>query len=182
MSRKRTHKRRQYVVDKDLQITTMIQLVSVMAVMGVLYLVALFVLPGSRSGEIPTSAEMRDFLVQATAAYFALAVAIIGILTILVTHRIAGPAMVIVRALRGMRRGEFDHRLQLRKRDYLKELAAEIDGLREDIQARQRTVDDLIACVQEGDFEGAKEVATRLGAKPAEQRQEQEEKQLAASS
>ncbi|MHC4959767.1 MAG: hypothetical protein ACYTGN_15500 [Planctomycetota bacterium] len=170
MSQKRTHKRRQYVVDKELQIATMIQLVSVMVVMGVLYMVALFVLPASKSGDIPTSAEMRDFLVQATAVYFALATAIIGILTILVTHRVAGPALVIMRAVQGMRRGEFDHRLKLRKSDYLKKLAAEVDGLRSDVKARNESVSALVACVQEGDLDGAREVATRLGAKqPAEE-------------
>ena len=75
-----------------------------------------------------------------------------------------------------MRAGEFDHRLSLRKKDYLKRLAGSIKALRDDVQERQTKVDDLLSCIDEGDLDGAKELASQLRIAPVPEEGVPEEK------
>ena len=62
-------RRTQYLVNRRLQIHITLQLMAVMAAMGVLYTVGLHILPGSSMDSLE-GPEMRSFLTSATAIYF----------------------------------------------------------------------------------------------------------------
>jgi nitrate/nitrite-specific signal transduction histidine kinase len=59
--------------------------------------------------------------------------------TIRITHSVAGPAMLIERALDAMREGKFDSRLTLRDNDALKSLAEAAQRLADHLQQQQGT-------------------------------------------
>jgi len=160
------HRRRRYLVDAGLQVAIALQLLGVLAGIGLLYTVGLFVLPDESALGALAPAELRRVLLKANAIYFALGGAIICVLAILLTHRPAGPALVLRRAVEAMRRGDFDERLSLRRRDYFKPLAAALAELRADLLARDeeraRALADLSRCLEEGDIEAARELVARL--------------------
>ncbi len=160
--------RTQYLVNRRLQIHVTLQLMAVTAGIGLLYTLALHVLPAPAAGVLQTP-EMSSFVINSTLIYFGIATVILGTLTIILTNRIAGPAFVIHRAVAAMRRGDYSERLTLRGRDHFKGLAAEIAALREEIVARDGRMQDLKACLETGDIEAATELLAQLGTAPITQ-------------
>lgn len=159
------NRRRKYVVNRDLQVMVTLHLTAVMVGMGALYVVALSLLPAPDMSELSPE-QLRSFMLKAGVLYFALATAIVGMLAIIVTHRIAGPAFVIERALLALRQGDYTARLSLRRRDHLKGLAALVAGLRNDLRVREGMVRDLMRSVTEGDLETARALVDQLGGTP----------------
>ncbi len=159
-----SHSRRTYLVDGRFQGRITLQLLSVLAGMGLLYVLAVLLIPGPGALEALDAAETRSLLLKANLIYFALAASILSVLSLLLTHRIAGPVRVMERAVRGMRSRDYSHRLSLRRHDYLKSLAAEIALLRAEIVAERAAVGDLARCLAENDVDGAREILDGLGA------------------
>lgn len=174
MSQNETFQRRTFVVDWRLQATITVQLLGVLVGVGLLYTLAVMVLPGSERIKEMDGEQVRETLLRANAVYFALGAAILGVIALLLTHRIAGPALVLKRAIDGMRAGEFEHRLGLRRRDYLKDVAASLQGLCDDLKQREKSLADVAACLQENDVAGAKEVVAKLRGPTAEPKPEPE--------
>ncbi|MHC4954684.1 MAG: hypothetical protein ACYTGZ_12430, partial [Planctomycetota bacterium] len=123
---KRINRRRTRIVDTKLQVSLAVTLTGVMAGVAALYALGLYVLPSTGAMERMNAEETRVFFLGTNLVYFALATMILFSVALILTHRVAGPAMVIERAIRGTMSGEFNHRLQLRKRDHLQPLAKTI--------------------------------------------------------
>ena len=151
------------MVDRKLQLAVAAQLLGVLAGVAALYAVGVLVLSGGGGSEGLTA---RDVL-RANVIYFALAAAILGVVALLITHRIAGPAFVVERALRGMTKGDHTARLELRKRDYLKPLAAAVEELRAELDRRARAFEELKAALGRGDLDAARSLAERVQPGPA---------------
>ena len=107
---KRTYKRRLTIVDKQLQFSLAVTLTSVMAGMAALYALAIYVLPSTGALERMNAVETRTFFLGTNMVYFALATMILFTLALILTHRVAGPAFVIERAIRGTISGDFEQR------------------------------------------------------------------------
>jgi hypothetical protein len=139
-----------------------------MAGVAALYAIALYVVPATGALESMNAEETRRFFLGTNLVYFALATMILFTVALLLTHRIAGPALVIERAIRGTMKGEYEHRLKLRKRDHLQPLAGAIlewrDNLASGYETQQGLLKDLGNCLEEGDTDGAKEVLSQLKA------------------
>ena len=105
-------------------------------------------------------------LLRASAVYFALATAGLGSVALFLSHRIAGPAFVIERALRSLRDGDPGERLSLRPGDSLQELARAARELREHLgerEDRRRGLLQQIAARLDGDdIAGARELLHQL--------------------
>jgi len=159
-------RRRKYMVDFRLQMAITVQLLGVLFGVGLLYVLGVYFLPGTERIEQLGSRGVREVFLRANAIYFGLGAAILGVLAVLLTHRVAGPAFVLKRAVDGMREGRLQHRLVLRKRDYLKPLARSVAALCEDLLSRRaerrRCLDHLARCLDEGDLEAAHELVARL--------------------
>lgn len=157
-------RRRQYVIDQPVQMGVAGQLLAGLGGVAMLCMVALFVFLSGMA--LPGMDPLKRFLILTNATYFVLAGGILVMMTILITHRFAGPAYVMRIAVRGMIRGDFAKRLNLRKKDYLKELAKEFAGLREHWFAheqQQRTLlDELEVAIRAGDRAEAKRLVSRL--------------------
>ena len=87
---------------------------------------------------------------------------IFSLMAIGLTHRFVGPAFNMRRAVKAMIKGDLSNKIHLRKRDYLKDLANEINTLRDVLEEQQQVVRDLERCLQENDLDAARELLTRL--------------------
>ncbi len=89
-------------------------------------------------------------------------IAILVVVSLLLTHRIAGPAFVLERALRAMLRRDYSARIHLRRRDYLKPLAASVEELRVELERRREILDAVRDALEEGSVEKARAAFDRL--------------------
>lgn len=159
-------RRKTYVVDREMQGSVARLLLLTLAGVAGLYVAGLFLVPGSDSLSRETPEETRSLLLKVNAIYFGFAGAALTLVALLLTHRVAGPALVLRRAVEGMKEGDFGRRLSLRKHDYLKGLAASVLHLSGQIQeqARRRGLlrADLLRCLEERDLAAAREVVAQL--------------------
>jgi hypothetical protein len=65
------------------------------------------------------------------------------------SHRVAGPALRFRRAFRHMRWRDYDSRLQLRKNDFLQDLAIELNALNDALKAKDVVLADAILRIDE---------------------------------
>jgi prepilin-type N-terminal cleavage/methylation domain-containing protein len=114
-----------------------------------------------------TGEETRELFRRANATYFAIAAVLIGAVAILISHRIAGPAQIIERALRGLLRGESDQRISLRPEDSLQSLAAAANELGNKVQEqeahRAKLIQEIDSRLETNDIDAARELLTQLG-------------------
>ena len=98
--------------------------------------------------------------------YFVLLISVLTVGALLLTHRWAGAAFVLRNALDAMRRGDYSSRLKLRRTDYLKDVAARLSSLRDDLvrdrEALQEGLDRVEAALARGDTDGATEMIRTL--------------------
>jgi methyl-accepting chemotaxis protein len=166
-TRPNARRRGTYIVDRELQFAFVFHFVAALALMGALYVAAVYLLPNAVVLEELGADEMRAYLLRSNLVYFVLATALLCGLSILLTHRVAGPARVIEHAVDGIRDGDFSRRLTLRKRDYLKGLAASVAQLSAHVRKREgerlallRSID---RCLEENDLPAARELLHQLG-------------------
>jgi methyl-accepting chemotaxis protein len=150
--------RRTYVIDRKLQLSVAAHLLGALAGVAALYVVGMLLLSGGGGSDGLSAGEV----LRANLIYFLLAAAILAVVVILITHRIAGPALVVERAVRGMKTGDHSLRLDLRKRDYLKPLAAAVAELREDLDRRAQAGGELKAALDRGDLDAARTLVERV--------------------
>lgn len=157
-------RRKQYVIDMPVQIGVTGHLLAGLGGVALLCAAALYVFLGSQS--VPGLDPLMQFLIAANATYFILAAGILTLMTLLLTHRFAGPAYVFRLAIRGMLEGDFSRRLKLRKKDYHKDLASDLAGLRQfwvDHEDHQRKLlEELEVAVRANDKGEAQRIVDRL--------------------
>jgi HAMP domain-containing protein len=158
-------RRRRYVVGK-LQWAITLRLLAVVVGVAVLYFVGLFVLPGETALAERSADQVRVTLLRANLVYFTLGCTILAVVTLLLTHRVAGAAFSLKRSLRAMQAGDYSTPIRLRRRDYLQALGAEIDQLRcnllEQQREQRRLLEELERCVREESLKDAEELLVRL--------------------
>jgi len=158
-------RRRRYVVGK-LQWAITLRVLAVLVGVALLYFLGLFVLPGENSLAEQNAEQVRVTLLRANLVYFTLGCAILAVVTLLLTHRVAGAAFSLKRSLRAMQAGDYSEPIRLRRRDYLKALAAEIDQLRcnllEEQRERRQMLEELERSLQEESLSDARELMVRL--------------------
>lgn len=130
-------RRRRYLVDGASQLRVACHIVAVMVLVGVLDAVVVYVISDPSVEGNRGLADSRLLLLAVHAASVLLGGAFLFWIVVKLTHRYAGPAFVMRRALVGMSNGDYGHRLSLRTSDYHSELAAALDDLRSEIAARE---------------------------------------------
>ena len=140
-------RRKTYVVDWKLQldyasvyIATIALLVLGFVVLNfIFYFFAQRMLALHRTGRIP-EAESFHYYMFANAIFVVLLAIGMSLYAIIQSHRVAGPALRLRRALRQMLGRDYDFHLQLRRADYLQDLAEQVNALNVALKAR-----DLVA-------------------------------------
>jgi HAMP domain-containing protein len=149
-----------------LQWAITLRVLAVLVGIAVLYFAGLFVLPGDQALSEQSADEVRVTLLRANLIYFTLGCAILAVVTLLLTHRVAGAAFSLKRSVRTMQAGDYSAPIRIRRRDYLQALAAEIDQLRcnllEEQRERRQMLEELERLLQEEALADARELAVRL--------------------
>jgi hypothetical protein len=135
-------KRRSIMVDKRWQSSVATRLiVSAMLVVALTQILMIVFL--ASGGEDPAEEATADRWYVAALLTSAMQLVLLVVTmwwsTIRITHSVAGPAMVIERALDAIREGRFDSRLKLRNGDALKSLAEAAQRLSDHLQQQQGT-------------------------------------------
>jgi signal transduction histidine kinase len=121
--------------------------------------------------------EIWSFLLQITAVFTFVSAVVFVLLSIAISHRFLGPALVIRRAVQAMIDGWYDRRVKLRRRDYLKPLAKKVEELADTLAEREteqkQVIADLHRCLNTGEIDAARALLERLEDKPAKSKRPQ---------
>jgi signal transduction histidine kinase len=146
--------RRQYLIDRKFQLTWALRIFAIMFVVSLavgwtIYyvvwdattnqlkaLVAQGVL--SQAQLLPISSTIKASIGFALIFRSAVILFALAVLTVFLTHRIAGPIFKIRKTLRLIGEGETSERIHLRKRDEYKDLADEMNSLIDQLQGTSR--------------------------------------------
>lgn len=158
-------RRRRYIVGQ-LQWAITLRILAVLVGIAVLYFIGVFLLPGENSLAAQDAEQVRVTLLRANLIYFTLGCVILAVVTLLLTHRVAGAAFSLKRSVRAMQTGDYGRPIRLRRHDYLKALAAELDQLRcnllEEQRERGQLLEELGRFVREESLADARELMERL--------------------
>jgi hypothetical protein len=152
--------RRSYLIDRPLQLSVVFWIVGIIAVVGVVGIGAILILPDAEQLEGVSGENLRILLLGMNAAHFILAAGAAAVAAILISHRVAGPSLVLGRAVEALREGRFDPRLTLREKDYLHSLADQLQDLNDHLKAKRDAQRELLqqieSCVDRQDLAGIK--------------------------
>lgn len=132
-------KRRLYLIDRGLQygfLTNWVLSVLVIILLCVFYLLMFQVFVPTESR--PSTEESLGLIMKLTGVLILMFVVIMGINSIIHSHRIAGPAYNIRRTVDSLVRGEAGVRVKLRDRDYLQDLAESVNALADRLAGREK--------------------------------------------
>jgi hypothetical protein len=163
---KKRYRRWRYIIDWRQQMGFTVEIVAVLCGVCVIYSVGVHYLLGNETLFQVSIERFREVVLRVNAVYLAVSSGIFSLMAIGLTHRFVGPAFNMRRVLKAMIKGDYSRKVHLRKRDYLKDLAAEVNTLRESLLEQQEVVRDLERCLQEKDIEAARELVTRLKKEP----------------
>ncbi len=144
-----TTKRRQILVDRKVQRHYLIVWVVISAsftlAMATLSFVCIYFL--SRSQINPAFLQSISLIIKSNTVLTVLVTLFMGLYTVLMSHRIAGPSYRIRETVRlVLQEGNLDSRVQLRQRDYLKEVAEDVNLLLSRMQTKDQ---DLTEAMEE---------------------------------
>ncbi len=161
---------RQYLLERGTQLPFALLILGVLVGLGTLYAGAVWFLADTHLMRDRSAGEVRTVLLLVHTGYGVIGGGILFISTLLLTHRFVGPSFVMRQAVAKMRRGDFTGRLNLRRRDYHKELAEELRQLRDELAERHDrrtlTLESLEACLAKGDVAGARILVAELREQP----------------
>ncbi len=163
------HGRWKYVIDARMQFSVLYMVLGVLALTSFAFIGAAVTLPESDALVGLTPTEVSTLTIQIAAVYFLFSFASLTWITLVLTHRVAGPAFVLERAVREMDRGNFESRTRLRKKDYLKSLSEALtehaSTLREERAMRLESLDRILESVRAGDVAVAESLLKSLAAR-----------------
>lgn len=112
------NRRSTLVVDAAMQYSVIFVVVSILLVTAFFCVAAVYVLPDNEAVGL-TGKDAVRLAIRVNLIYCGFCLASLSWIALVMTHRVAGPAMVIERAIRGFKDGVLKPRLTLRRHDYL---------------------------------------------------------------
>ncbi|MBI3098463.1 MAG: hypothetical protein HYY93_09520 [Planctomycetes bacterium] len=101
----------------------------------------------AQDGSITTSEARQHWIIMGV-SLLALT-GLLGVQTLVLTHRVAGPARKIAEALRRLIRGEYSEFVTLRRSDYLQDLGSALNSLTRTLHDRDHAIGDAVRLVEE---------------------------------
>lgn len=151
-------RRTRLIIDKPAQLAMALTVTGMTAAGIVVLMASMYVLPMEEYFDHFSGQDMRRALLIILGTFFGLTVIGITLSCVVLSHRFVGPAYVVRMALDAMKDGNYDTRLTLRNNDYLQDLAESARGLRDELVARDETMNEVRARLAEGDVEAACEL------------------------
>lgn len=166
----RTYKRRQYMVDLPLQLSYVGVYLStlVLLVVGFIALNYVFAQVYQRALKIQKHGLLLDaspeVVLFALVNFVFVMLLLIGaaVYAIVHSHRVAGPAYRLKNALRQLQLRDYDQHVQLRSKDFLKDLAEHVNVLNQALKAKDLVIAEAVLRLDEAAREAPPAVAERL--------------------
>jgi hypothetical protein len=133
--------RRQYVVDAKTQFRVAGLLIAGLAVLAAIQAAALLTCFVPPADSLYEGQQVRALLLQVGLLQFVVTAILALALGVLLSHRFVGAALVLRRAIAGMRRGDHSCRLTLRGTDFLHDVASDLAALREEMEPLRQTAE-----------------------------------------
>ncbi len=157
-----TNLRRQYFIDKSFQARFILKFCSVVIISSIVITGAVFFLT---QGSTTVAIENTKVMVKRTADFIlplllltvivasVVTAAVTAVLTLLASHKIAGPLFRIVREVGGVAEGDLRRNFSIRSKDQLQELAKRLEAMCASLRSHQAELkvkcQSLAACVKE---------------------------------
>jgi hypothetical protein len=145
------YKRRKLLVDWNLQLSYIGVYLSTLTllVVGFLALNMIFASLYKRALQIQIQRPFDNetnflFLAVLNVVFILLLVIGMAVYAIIQSHRVAGPALRFRRALHALHRRDYDWYLRLRSKDYLQDIAEQVNGLNNALKAKDAIVADAV--------------------------------------
>lgn len=141
--------RRQYLIDRRLQVKYIILTIVLLLTYTILFSAIIFVphiLNLSSNTSLDEQARAAQTLLNLHESVWpalGVVITILGVISIFVTHKIAGPAYNIKKTLANVAAGNLDSSVKLRKKDELKDLAEDINEIINELRM-------CVALIEEG--------------------------------
>jgi hypothetical protein len=169
-----SNRRKKHLLDAKWQLAIAFGAAALVLAVGLLYLISSSVLTPSDPLSSLSGRETARLALAVNAIYFFSLAGLFFFVALRITHKVTGPALVLARAVEGLREGDFEPRLALRHGDYLKSLAASIQRLSSELQrqraAREQACLELERAIDRGDRHAAHQLLKELqGTGPASQ-------------
>ncbi len=103
-----------------------------------------------------------SFMLKMNGLFVILLTVFMGLYTILLSHRVAGPAYRVSQCLKKMIVGSYDFTVTLRKKDYLKDVAADMNLLLVDLRKRQAKVREALEAARKARATASPDLAAEL--------------------
>jgi methyl-accepting chemotaxis protein len=140
-------RRKQYIVDRSLQLRFSRFTILLTFLTSILTAVAIFyttvILLGGKLADVYPQGRLESIFRSVYATFFITMLVILPVifyLSIIFSHRLAGPLPKIYQALKTIGDGNFDIRLTLRKKDHLRSLADAINEMAVKLQQREKNI------------------------------------------
>lgn len=152
-------RRRSIVVDPTMQWPAALAVGGVILGALVLMSIARYLQSGPDVADLSGEGAARLAVIW-NAVFLVFVLAAVVTYVLILTHRVAGPARVLEEAIAGMAENDFERRIHLRRRDYLRRLAAGIsdlsDKMRRDRDRQRNALDRIERDLKAGDAEAAR--------------------------
>jgi len=152
------NKRRNYFIDKGFQSKFIIRFCLLVAAAGLVVLAMVYALAKNATTVSIVNSRvvvrtMADFLFPVLIQTFLVATVLVGIatavMTLFISHRIAGPAFRFKKVLGALGASDFSGKCIIRKKDYLQDVASAISRMMSDIRGVLKDIDAHIVSVKE---------------------------------
>lgn len=165
------YKRRRYMVDLPLQLNYVVLYVATIVLLsvGLISLNFVFAEIYERALTIqaqagPVGSSPSKFLVLlVNFAFFMLLLIGAAVHAVVQSHRVAGPAYRLRMAIRHIHARDYDHHVQLRQKDFLHELADQVNVLNQALKAKDLVISDAALRLDAAAREATPEMRARLG-------------------
>ncbi len=156
------YKRRKLIVNRKQQMMLIVPVLGALLATALVGVAANMMLPSSEVFGKLTGDQVRTMLVRVNIACLVSTFVAVGLILVVISHRVVGPSMVMEGTLRGMAKGEFDRRTQIRKKDYLQGLSQALTELNGSLRRRHVLTEEFVSQlrdrVDESDLVGIKEL------------------------
>ena len=165
MSEERKYVRKQYLIDKEMQ-TYHLKVWFISAVVVIITIAVFFFFFKLKPATAKDTVILHNLYIvlTATAAFIILYSVFMGLHAMLHSHKIAGAAYNIERSIRKFKEKDFQHRVRLRKGDYLQGIAQALNEMVNQFQEDREELASLLEKLEnlEGFPEEGKELVAQM--------------------
>ncbi|MHC4607610.1 MAG: hypothetical protein ACYTAF_11900 [Planctomycetota bacterium] len=149
---KPSYRRRQMVVDRPFQFRFLFLCLSV--AIAVIAFVCFFIFVMSVATSSTWVQQLNTRLLVGFGIFIVLNGLVLGLVSIVLTHRVAGPTFRLNQCLDSLLQGDLEVRIQVREKDYLQDVTDKLSKLRDVIKAERGAIKEALSELEKAQSSG----------------------------